>query len=266
MVFQSESYNILWSIEELQMTAYHVGISHAEGRMIATKLYQRAIVVEYLWIAVLVCPVDGVDVVWRLITVVHTLLVAQHLFASIDERHALGGEDEGLSQEVETYNLVGGDARDACFQAVYEAHIVVAAYVSYHLRRRICPCSLRVVHLVEVYLRMVDATSDTKLYALLVVGNGAKDARLMVVAERTTNAIAHIVAESSYAVKLLDIGFRSQFLCRISTLSCAPSLTIYIYVRVYGVESFANEVHGFDVVNAHEVEAEAIDVVFLSPI
>ena len=176
MVFQSESYNILWSIEELQMTAYHVGISHAEGRVISAKLYQRAIVVEYLRVAVLVCPVDGVDVVWRLIAVVHTFLVAQHLFASIDERHALGGEDEGLSQEVETYNLVGGDAWDACFQAVYETHIVVAAYVSYHLCRRVCPCSLRVVHLVEVYLRMVDATSDTKLYALLVVGNGAKDA------------------------------------------------------------------------------------------
>ena len=140
------------------------------------------------------------------------------------------------------------------------------AYVSYHLCRRICPCSLRVVHLVEVYLRMVDATSDTKLYALLVVGNGAKNARLMVVAERTANAIAHIVAESSYAVKLLGVGFCSQFLCRISTLSCAPSLTIYIYVRIYGVESLANEVHGFDVVNAHEVEAETIDVVFLSPI
>ena len=108
------------------MTAYHGGIGHAEGGMVAAQLHESAVIVEDLWVAVAVCPVDGVDVVGRLEAVVYAFLVAQHFLAGIDEGHALGCEDGGLSEQVEAYQLVGGYARYARLETVDDAHVVVA--------------------------------------------------------------------------------------------------------------------------------------------
>ena len=62
------------------------------------------------------------------------------------------------------------------------------------------------------------------------------------------------------------MSLHSQFLLRIGARTSAPALTINIYRRVDLVYHSTYLVHRFDVVNAHEVEAEAVDMILLNPI
>ena len=113
---------------------------------------------------------------------------------------------------------------------------------------------------------MVDAAGNAKADALLIAWDGTEEGCLVVVVERATDGVAHVVAEGSYAVELTGVGLHGEFLSRIGARACAPSLAIHIYVWVYLVEGLAYEVHGLYVVNAHEVEAEAVDMVFPCPV
>ena len=103
--------------------------------MVAAKFGKTTVVVEYLRILFEVLPRYLVDVVGRLIAVVHSLLVAEHLLAGKYEWHTLRSEYCCLCEKVETYELVLGDTGDARFQTVNETHVVVAAHVGYHLCR-----------------------------------------------------------------------------------------------------------------------------------
>ena len=168
--------------------------------MIATQLCETAIVVEYLRIFLKILPWQLVDVVGRLETVVYSLLVAKHLFSGKDEWHTLGGEDCCLCEKIKTDKFFLGDARDACLETVNKTHVVVATHVGYHLCRGVGPCSLTVVHLAHVNLRMGDTSGNTESYALLIAGDGTEECRLMIVAKRTADGITHIVAEGTNTV------------------------------------------------------------------
>ena len=88
----------------------------------------------------------------------------------------------------------------------------------------------------------------------------------MVVRERTTKGITKIIAERSYAWHLLHIGFHCKLIVRQSTLSGTPTFTIYKYVRVYIGQFLTDKIHRLDVMNAHKVDTESVDMVLLSPI
>ena len=88
----------------------------------------------------------------------------------------------------------------------------------------------------------------------------------MVVAERTADGVAHIVAESANAVELTSVCLHGEFLCRIGACSCTPTFTIHVDGRINLVECLTYEVHRFYVVYAHKVETESVDVVFLCPV
>ena len=142
----------------------------------------------------------------------------------------------------------------------------MAAHVGNHLGRRVGPGSLAVVHLAHVNLRMRDAAGDAELDALFISGDGTEESRLMVVAERTAQCVAHVITEGTDAVELAGVGLHGEFLVGIGTCTGTPSFTIHIYRGVDFVQRFANHVHGLDVVDAHQVEAESVDVIFLGPV
>ena len=100
------------------MTAHLVGRAEAECRMILAQRDELAVIVHHLRILLKVCPVDAVDAVGRVKAVVHAFLVAQHLLAAQDERHALRCHHGSLCKQVETYKLVHAYARNACAQTV----------------------------------------------------------------------------------------------------------------------------------------------------
>ena len=142
----------------------------------------------------------------------------------------------------------------------------MAAYITDLLGRIVGPRLLVIVHLRHIHLRMGDATHDTELQTLLLTCKTCQERPLMVIRERTTERIAHIIAESTDALKLLGISLHRQLLGRISTAACTPSLTINIDARIDAVYHLTDSLHGFNVMNAHQVKTETVDVIFVYPI
>ncbi len=261
------------------MLTHQMGISQAEGRMIAAQLDEALVVLIHLRILLQAVPVEVVDGVGRLKRVVHALLVAQHLLAAEHERHALRGENSSLSQQVEANQLVFLFCAEstelalgtlqtgyAGHQPVDEAHVVVAAHVGNHLCRLVGPRCLRVVHLAHVYLWMTDTAGNAELDVLFLAGNASQERALGVVAERAAQSVAHLIAEGGNAGHLRDIGLHAQLFLRIGTAAGAPPLAIDKEVGVDLVEFGAHGIHRLDVVAAHQVEAESVDTVFVGPV
>ena len=88
--------------QELQMLTYLIACRKTEGWMVLAELNQILVEGECLWILLQIGSGKLVDAVWRVETVVYTLLVAKHLLAGKDERHTLRGEDAGLGKLVDT--------------------------------------------------------------------------------------------------------------------------------------------------------------------
>ena len=112
---------------------------------------------------------------------------------------------------------------------------------------------------------MADGTDNAKLQRFLF-RNAAQPTGLGIVGERTAQGVANLVGEGSNARHLGDIGLHTQQFVRIGTRTCTPALAIDEDGGVDVVNHLANLVHGFDIVNAHQVEAETIDMVFVDPV
>ena len=205
----------------------------------------------------------------------HTLLVAKHLLAGKDKRYTLGSEDAGLCKLVDAKQL--GNTHllrdilicqgwDTCLQSIYQTHIVVAAYITDLLGWVVGPRLLVIVHLVHIHLRMSDATHDTELQTLLLSRKTSQERTLMVIRERTTKGITHIIAEGTDTVELVGIRLHGKFLRRISTAACAPSLTIDIDARINTVHHLTDSLHGLDIMHTHQVKTETVDMIFIYPI
>ena len=113
---------------------------------------------------------------------------------------------------------------------------------------------------------MTHCSRDAKLDALFKARQPGQEGSLVVITERSTQGIAHIIAESTDAVELAGIGLHGQLFGGVGASPGTPTLAIHIYGRVDFVEFLADEVHGLDVVDAHEVETETVDVVFVHPV
>ena len=248
------------------MAAHEVGLTETEGGVMLTELDELLVIAEHLRVFAQVLPAEGVDRVGRVVAVVHALLIAQHLLAAEHERYTLRGEDSRLGEEVEADELVVGDAGDGGAQAVDEAHVVVAGDVANLLRRFIGPRLTAVVHLGHVDLRVGDGADNTELHALLLTGLSGEEGTFVVIVERTAEGVAQVIAEGADAVELRGVGLHGELLRRVGALSGAPALTIDIDGGVDLVDLVADGVHRLDVVHAHEVEAEAVDVVFVYPV
>ena len=234
--------------------------------MVLAELYQVAIVFKHLRVPLQVLPVQVVDAVGRLVTVMYALLVAQQFLATQHERHPLRREHCRLCQQVEAYQLVFRQAGNAGLQTIHQAHVVVTAHIADHLRRLLCPCRLRIVHLRHIHLRMTDGAHDAELHTLFHVRSTPEDAGLRVVVKRSAQRVAYLVREGCDARHAVYMRLHSQLFLRIGTAACAPPLAIHHDGRIYRVQHLAYLVHGLDVVNTHQVEAEAVDVVFLHPV
>ena len=243
--------------------------------MVLAELNQILIEGECLWILLQIGPGKLVDAVRRVVAVVNSLLVAKHLLACKDERNTLGCEHTGLGKLIDAKQLGSThlfrdilirQGWDACLQSIYQTHIIVAAYITDLLGWVVGPRLLVIIHLVHIHLRMSDATHDTELQALLLSRKTSQERTLMVIRERTTEGITHIIAEGTDTIQLMGIRLHGEFLRRISTAACTPSLTIDINARIDAVHHLTDSLHGLYIVNTHQVEAEAVDMEFIYPV
>ena len=113
---------------------------------------------------------------------------------------------------------------------------------------------------------MVNGTDDAELQAFLLAGNTRQEGTFRVVGERSAQGITHVIGKCGNAIELPDVCLHRKFLQRIGTLAGTPALSIYKYGGVDLVHFIPDDVHRLNVVNAHEVETEAVDVVFIDPV
>lgn len=142
----------------------------------------------------------------------------------------------------------------------------MTANVADLLCRIVGPRLTVVVDACHIHLIVGDATHDAELQALLLALYSGKESALRVVGERSAKCVTHVVAESSDAVQTGCVGFYGKLVLRIGTRSGAPTLTIYIYRGVDLVHGGAYLVHRLDVMDAHKVEAESVNVEFVYPV
>ena len=142
----------------------------------------------------------------------------------------------------------------------------MATDVAYGLPRLQSPCLLAVVHLRHVNLRMAYGTGDAVLHALLLTRQAGYEGALRVVVERAAQRVAHLVAEGRDAGCLTHVGFHGELFHRIGARACAPSLAVDERCGEGKVEHAAYFVHCLDVVHAHQVYTEAVDVVLVNPV
>ena len=113
---------------------------------------------------------------------------------------------------------------------------------------------------------MAYGSGYAELYALLVAGNGCQESTLVVIVERTAQSVAQLVAKGRYAGHAAHVGLHGQLVLRIGTRTCRPAFAVYYCCRIFLIERCTYLVHRLYVMNAHEVEAETVDVIFLNPI
>ena len=113
---------------------------------------------------------------------------------------------------------------------------------------------------------MADGTGNAELDTLLLTRHSHEETALRVVGERTAQRVTHVVAEGTDAVEPARVGLHGELVLRIGARAGTPSLTIYIYRGVDTVDGGAYVVHRLNVVYAHEVEAEAVDVILIYPV
>ena len=266
MAAQHEGHQAVISREEPERASHCLGRAQTEGGMVLAQLDEVLVVFESVGIAQGVVPVQLVDGVGRLKTVVHAFLVAQHLLAREHEGHALRGEHGRLCQEVEPLQFIGSDARNRRAQAVDETHVVVATHIGNHLRGFGGPRSVGVVDLLHIHLWMGDAAHDAIFQTLLLTGQACEESPLRVVAEGSAEGVADLVAESGDARHLRDIGLHAELVLRVSACASTPSLSIDEDGGVDLIHCLPYGVHRLNVVHAHEVETESVDVVLIDPI
>ena len=113
---------------------------------------------------------------------------------------------------------------------------------------------------------MGDAAHDAELQALLLAGDAGQEGSLVVIRERAAQGIAHVVAEHGDARHLVSVGLHGQLLLRVGARRSAPPLSIDEDGGVYLSHLPLDEVHGLYVMHAHQVHAEAVNMVLFHPV
>ena len=111
---------------------------------------------------------------------------------------------------------------------------------------------------------MFYSAGDAELKVCILSLDSVHEARIRAV-ERASDGVADVVAERAYAVKSVCVGLEGDGICREGRRRCGPAFAVEHDVRVDGSEAAGDLVHGIDVVDSHEVETEAVDMVFLHP-
>ena len=109
-------------------------------------------------------------------------------------------------------------------------------------------------------------TGDAELQTLLLASDAGKESALGIVGEWSAQRVAHIIGECRYTVEPLRVSLRCQFLDRVGALASTPPLAIDEDGGVYLVHLITYDVHRLDVMNTHEVEAEAVDMILVNPV
>ena len=139
----------------------------------------------------------------------------------------------------------------------------MAAHIAYHLRGFQRPRLLAVVHTAIIHIRVTDASHYTGLHALFLTGKTGKKRAFMVVAERTAQRVAQVIAKRRHSGHLLHVGLHSQLVVCYGTTSGTPAFSVYHHILRQGL---AYLVHRGYVMYSHQIHAKSVDVILIHPV
>ena len=116
------------------------------------------------------------------------------------------------------------------------------------------------------YLRMPCASNYAELHTFPAFQVAAYKARFFPFIPRAIYSIANLIAESCHVLYFRYILFQCQFVIRQRTSAGFPSFAIDKQGRVYFTKLAAYFVHGFNIVDSHQVEPKAVYVVLTNPV
>ena len=150
------------------------------------------IIVYKVFVFCLVCPVDGIDRIRFVVTVLHTLLVTVKFLSVEDERNTLRCIHCCLCK---FHHLQAFSLRSLCsdLKTVTKTVVIMTACITYMLKRIVCPCR-------NTYLRMLHTSCNTELQVCLLSLDRIHEACVLA-SERAADCITDIVAECSYLVQ-----------------------------------------------------------------
>ena len=211
-------------------------------------------------------PVDGIDFVRTLVRISYSLLVAQNLVTCIPERNALRSKYCRSSQFGQSIHFLSRKARQSSFQTVGQAEVIMAAHITNQLLRLYSPENRYGRFLVADQLRMYDSSRQPELHACSVSHTSDKKSSLGIVSPRATQAVAHLVTKHADVRELRSIFFLCQQTVRQLWCIGCPSFPIHADCRVNLIKCPTDGIHGFDVMNPHQVKTKTIYMIFPCPI
>ena len=243
------------------MVGCHGGAVHKRGEGIAD-LEQTAVVFHHVAEALDILPVEHVFLTRGGVGVFVAVLAAAEFLAAEEERDALRGHHDRSGELVHEHQIlmalaVLAAAVDGIDQLVIQTKVVVAGSIGDALGRHICPAEIR---LTEEAGLQIAALAAALHKALVCAGGAALDGVADGVVKRA-DAVIHLR-------QILLICHHGAF---VRLGGHVPRLAVHedlfaAAVLIQAVERRANIVHGGDVVQTHQVKAEAVDMVFLRPV
>ena len=229
----------------------------AQSRVVLTEVDQTAhIIIGHLsvFLALQIGPTDLVDVVVGTVGIVVAvaglvLLLTQQLLAGVDEGRTLGHHDHSHGQIVHPHHLGPVGSVTADDDLVHQTVVVVAGHIVDRLRGRGGP-AVGSAEVVGDRVSIVPAAGGEAPGVAVIAGDGVTEA----------------VVEEAEAAHLPGIALGSQIVAILhSRIAGSPALAVEQDMGILGLYGADDLIDGDSIDQAGQVEAEAVDVVFLHP-
>ncbi len=158
----------------------------------------------------------------------YALLIVQQLLSRPHEGNSLRGEDDGLGQLAESYQLIRGSVfRGRELQLVHQAQVVVARDIVDHLRRLVRVRGLAIEYLRIVDLRVLDSAYDTELNRLLIAFRlSGGETGLCSLEHASFQGIPQVIAKYGHVIQFRGIYLDRPLVFRQRGIAGGPALAV----------------------------------------
>ena len=228
-----------------------------QGRHGLFEIHQRLIVLEHIHVLNLQGVVQLVDLVAALVGVVVAALGAQEFLTGKHKTGTVGGQHHGVCQHGHALDgLLVGNAGGT--DAVVQGIVIVAGHIVH------CPVGVRNHHTaLGRALQAGENLGHIDFAHRLVVSDPALGC--CAVQAALDEGVPHLVIELAHALQLVGVDLNGLLSNGQRGSAAGPGLAVNHDVGVDFLHRLGKQIHGFNVVQTHQIEAEAAQLVLLCP-
>ena len=264
LIIRAKASELVVRIEEVVARARNAAL--LEQREVISDLAHTSVILDYVFICTCERPVDHIDLGRSVVAVLVAALRASHLLSRKDKRCALRQVEKRARKLVLSYELiislivaVGKPLRHT--ELIPQCPVIVTRCVGYDLSSEINIVFLSAAHTrcELVYVALGISLDPAPLRRISDIAlHGVSDA----VVEKADPCVEiDVIPESCGINGSARAGLRS-----VCAVCCRPAFAPYRYARVYAVKRRSELIECFSVMESHQVEAEAVDMILIDPV